>query len=411
MSKNTDKYDRQIRLWGPDGQKEIESAVICSLGSNEINSEILKNMCLHAVGHIIIVDDAKVTEADVGVNFLVEEDCIGQNRADVVAKLLNEINPDPEIKTIIKSPTDLSVLDDPIFTSKVFVISNGNYSPEFIEKLSDKVRSKGMRQLHAQSTGFYGAFYLDAGNHYAIEGGTDSEAPNDFRLANPFPALKEYLESFDITKMTDAEIERIPFIVPLYWARQQYLKKTGEKKVPFLKRNELRKILREFDNGRDLEIIEETMGDNTAFGCERLCLPPNMAQCFNNCDQFPEDDIFWRVVREAKKMYEEQGEPPHYGSLPDIQCSSEQYQKLKKIYIQKGEDDIKYLCDKLPDIDPGFIRNFVKNSWRSIGMKYKPIIFKYYKRKSGQHLRSLAKEEFSRTLIFYKIHATGRYCE
>ena len=177
MSKNSEKYDRQIRLWGPDGQKEIESAVICSLGSNKINSEILKNMCLHAVGHIVIVDDRKVTESDVGINFLVEEDCIGQNRADVVAKLLNEINPDPEIKTIIKSPMDLSVLDDPIFTSKAFVISNGNFSPEFIEKLSDKVRSKGMRQLHAQSTGFYGAFYLDAGNHYAIEGGNDAESP------------------------------------------------------------------------------------------------------------------------------------------------------------------------------------------------------------------------------------------
>jgi amyloid beta precursor protein binding protein 1 len=373
MSKNSEKYDRQIRLWGPDGQKEIESAVICALGSNEINSEILKNMCLHAIGHIVIVDDAKVTEADVGINFLVEEDCIGQNRADVVAKLLNEINPDPEIQTIIKSPTDLTVLDDPMFTSKTFVISNGNYSPDFIEKLSDKVRSKGMRQLHAQSTGFYGAFYLDAGSHYALEGGNDAEAPNDFRLDKPFQALKEYLESFDITKMTDSEIEKIPFIVPLYWARQQYLKKTGEKTIEFGKRGELRKILFEFDNGRDLEVIEETMGDNTAYGCERLSLPPNMQKCFDICDEFPEDDIFCRVVRAARDMYKEQGVPPHYGGLPDINCSSEEYQRIKRIYREKGEEDTNYLISKLPDIDPEFIRQYVKNSWRSIGMKYKPI--------------------------------------
>ena len=196
---------------------------------------------------------------------------------------------------------------------------------------------------------------------------------NDFRLAKPFPALKEYLESFDIKNMSDADIEKIPFIVPLYWARQEYMKRTGEKTVPFGKRDELRKILYEFDNGRNLGIIDETMGDNTAYGCERMVLPSNMTQCFDQCDQFPEDDIFWRVVRAAKDMYKEHGDPPHYGGLPDVNCSSEQYQKLKKIYIQKGEDDIKYLCDKLPDIDPEFIRHYVKNSWRSIGMKYKPI--------------------------------------
>ena len=372
MDKETlEKYDRQIRLWGVDGQKEIENAVICALGSDVVNSEILKNMVLHAVGHVIIVDDAKVTEKDIGVNFLVQEDCIGQNRADVVAQLLKEMNPDPEIKALIKNPYDLSVLDDPLFKPKTLFLTYGNLSPEYLTKLSDKIREKDFRILHVQTTGFFGAIYLDAGSHYALDGGTDAESPNDYRIYKPFPALKQYLESYDITKMDKFDIEQLPFLVPLYWARQQYIKKTNETKLSFAKAAELQKILTEFDPNDELETISQAKA-HSMYGCDPLGLPPNITQCFDKCDSMP-DEPFWQVVRAARDMYKEDGVPPHYGGLPDIECGSLEFQKLQQIYKQKGEEDAKRLIEKCPNVDPEFVKKYAKFSWKSIGMVYPPL--------------------------------------
>ena len=372
MNKETlEKYDRQIRLWGVDGQKEIESAIVCALGSDVVNSEILKNMVLHAVGHVIIVDDAKVSEKDIGINFLVQEDCIGQNRADVVAQLLKEMNPDPEIKTIIKNPEDLSVLDDPIFKPKTIFLTYGNLSPDFHANLSAKIREKDFRQLHVQTTGFFGAIYLDAGSHYALEGGTDAESPNDFRIYKPFPELKEYLESYDITKMDKYDIEQLPFLVPLYWARQQYIKKTNETKISFAKAGELNKILTAFDPNDELETISQAIS-NSMYGCDPIGLPPNLTQCFDKCDSMP-DEPFWKVVRAARDMYKEEGVPPHYGGIPDIECGSNEFQKLQEIYKHKGEEDAKRLVERCPDVDPEFVKKYAKYSWKSIGMVYQSV--------------------------------------
>ena len=55
---------------GTEGQKEIKI-------ENYLRTWF-QHICLHAIGNIIIVDDAKVTETDVEINFLIEEDRTGQ---------------------------------------------------------------------------------------------------------------------------------------------------------------------------------------------------------------------------------------------------------------------------------------------------------------------------------------------
>ena len=37
-----------------------------------------------------------VTEADLGVNFFLDEDCLGKSRAECCVKFLQELNPDVE---------------------------------------------------------------------------------------------------------------------------------------------------------------------------------------------------------------------------------------------------------------------------------------------------------------------------
>ena len=82
---DNERYDRQIRLWGPHGQAAIQSSTILFLGSDSVASEFLKNMVLHGVNNIIIVDNATTTEKDLGTNFFVNEESIGKSRAETVA--------------------------------------------------------------------------------------------------------------------------------------------------------------------------------------------------------------------------------------------------------------------------------------------------------------------------------------
>lgn len=97
-----DKYDRQTRLWGPHGQKLLSEASIIMLGTSPAGTETLKNLVLPGCcqstedkkASFLVVDERKVEKRDVGNNFFVSQEDIGQEIAPTVAKWLCEMNPD-----------------------------------------------------------------------------------------------------------------------------------------------------------------------------------------------------------------------------------------------------------------------------------------------------------------------------
>lgn len=62
--------------------------------SGVVGVETLKNLVLPGIGGFSIVDPATVTEADLGVNFFLEEESLGKSRAEETCRLLRELNPD-----------------------------------------------------------------------------------------------------------------------------------------------------------------------------------------------------------------------------------------------------------------------------------------------------------------------------
>ena len=89
-----DKYDRQLRLWGADGQKALASAHVLCLGSSAVATEVLKNLVLPGVGAFTVVDDANVNSEDLSGNFFLEISDLGRPRAAAVVPRLLELNPD-----------------------------------------------------------------------------------------------------------------------------------------------------------------------------------------------------------------------------------------------------------------------------------------------------------------------------
>ena len=105
------KYDRQLRLWAASGQQALEDAhlLLLNSGAGTVGVETLKNLVLPGtflpllhrpplilpgIGKITIADDATVKQADLGVNFFLDQDCLGKPRSECCVKLLQELNPD-----------------------------------------------------------------------------------------------------------------------------------------------------------------------------------------------------------------------------------------------------------------------------------------------------------------------------
>ena len=117
------RYDRQLRLWAASGQQALEEAHVLlinseentfqdSTGSGVVGIETLKNLVLPGVGNFTILDSAKVTEEDLGVNFFLEESSLGKSRAEETCRYLRELNPDVQGHAISEvgklSPESLS---------------------------------------------------------------------------------------------------------------------------------------------------------------------------------------------------------------------------------------------------------------------------------------------------------------
>lgn len=53
----TDKYDRQLRLWGASGQRALGNTMVVLVGTSACGTETLKNLVLPGVGSFLVVDD------------------------------------------------------------------------------------------------------------------------------------------------------------------------------------------------------------------------------------------------------------------------------------------------------------------------------------------------------------------
>ena len=60
------RYDRQLRIWGEQGQSRLESARVCLLLCGPTGTEALKNLVLGGIAAFTLVDGGKVTRADLG---------------------------------------------------------------------------------------------------------------------------------------------------------------------------------------------------------------------------------------------------------------------------------------------------------------------------------------------------------
>lgn len=168
------KYDRQIRLWGAQGQRLLAESQILLLGAGAAGVEAVKNLVLPGCGHFTVVDEYNVTERDLGNNFFCSPEYLNQSRAKSVTENLVEMNPDDVKGTWIQESVAVKAQDEEFLKAFSIVIAN-EVMDETLIQLSEICQRNGIKLASIQTNGFYGQLALQAGSHCIVESKPERE--------------------------------------------------------------------------------------------------------------------------------------------------------------------------------------------------------------------------------------------
>lgn len=370
------KYDRQLRLWAASGQQALEEARVLLVSSDGyldkqktaavsgvVGVEALKNLALPGVGGFTIVDPAVVTEADLGVNFFLEQDSLGKCRAAETCRLLRELNPDVQGSFSAKPITELlqdQSRDFDFLALHKLVVACGPMKQSTREMLFSAARERGIPLLYVRSVGFYSCFSLQLPAQFPIvETHPDAESTQDLRLRNPWPELAAAAAGIaNLADMDDHEHGHVPYVLLLLHYLEKW-KETHSGQLPsnYKEKAEFREMVRAGARTQTPEGGEENFDEAVAAVLKTLnpfSLPASVRDIFDAAQcQSPTaaSANFWIIAAAVRAFYQRHQELPLPGSLPDMKARSADYVSLQNIYRAKARSDIDEVTQIVRDIE------------------------------------------------------------
>lgn len=344
---DTALYDRQLRLWGEEGQMRLQQANVCLLGCSATGTELLKNMVLPGVGRFTIVDGRETAPADLGVNFFMTDDALGKPRADVSVHLLCELNDTVSGTPVIQDPgklieeSDDAALADFFGKFTIVVVADWAVTDGHLLKLGKFLWDNHIPLVVARVTGLVATVRLVCKEHNVVEARVDNP-PDDLRINNPWPELQEYADSIDLTTLSSKDHGHVPYVILLIKAVQQW-RAAHDGKLPdtFDEKDAFKASIKEMGDIYTEENFEEALQNSV-----RAYLPYELRDEIKAVFQNPrcsvdqitaETSDFWILANAAKQYVDAHQALPLPGAIPDMTSDTQGYIKLQKIYAAEAE--------------------------------------------------------------------------
>lgn len=411
---NKNKYDRQLRIWGEQGQSALERASVCLLNCGPTGSETLKNLVLGGVGSVTVVDGSKVEMADLGNNFLVDNNSIGQSRAKCVCAFLQELNDAVGAKFVEESPEAL-LERNPSFFSQFTLIIATQLPENTLLKLDRICRQQNVMLLIARSYGLTGLVRISLKEHDVVESKPEHFL-SDLRLHKPWPELKRFVDGFNISIEDPVVHKNIPYVVILIKLAEEW--KHMHNGLPPVTRDEqkqfkdhLRNKMISLDELNYKEALEASYKVWASPGISsqlRYIIDDSSAEVNSNSSEF------WVLVAALKEFVanEGDGEAPLDGSIPDMTSLTEYYIDLQKVYQAKAEADcnavesrvriiLKNIGRDPASIPKATIKNFCKNARKLTVCRYRSLEDEFKAPVSTELQKYLGDEDYSGAVGFY----------
>ncbi|OAE19011.1 hypothetical protein AXG93_2839s1060 [Marchantia polymorpha subsp. ruderalis] len=348
MAQRNKKYDRQLRIWGEQGQEALEKANICVLNVGPTGAEALKNLVLGGIGSFTIVDGSDIQASDLGNNFLIEWDSVGRRKASAVCSVLHEMNESVEAKFVEESPEAL-IESNPSFFGQFTLVIATQMSEFALVKLDQICRRYDVLLLVARSYGLFGHVRISVKEHVVIEAKPDNKV-EDLRFHKPWPELRRLVEEFDIDTKDPVIHKHIPFGVLLIKILDDWKAEHGGQMPSSLR--ELKAAITSRRRSDDEDNYKEALKAaylvtsppvlSKDISLNHLMQPELLAALNDRCAELDSlSSEFWIMVAALKQFLENegQGEPPLDGSVPDMHSFTEYYIRVQKVYQARAEAD------------------------------------------------------------------------
>jgi molybdopterin/thiamine biosynthesis adenylyltransferase len=96
MSTRPERYDRNIRLLGEEGQRKLRQTKVAVIGVGGLGSPLVQHLALLGVGEVTLVDDEELDESNrnrfIGARH--DDPVPGSPKVVLAARLIGEINPE-----------------------------------------------------------------------------------------------------------------------------------------------------------------------------------------------------------------------------------------------------------------------------------------------------------------------------
>ncbi|UNI20384.1 hypothetical protein JDV02_006478 [Purpureocillium takamizusanense] len=359
------KYDRQLRLWAASGQAALESSnvLLINSGGGTVGIEALKNLVLPGIGRFTIIDAATVDDADLGVNFFLDESCLGKSRAECCAHLLQELNPEvvgdwhPKTRRPLDPNEALDGVD--VFTIILYVLP---LPAEQIDVIRAYARKHATPLVAIHSAGFYSYFRIDLPYTFpVVDTHPEETATTDLRLLSPWPELSAFASEMTrgIDALGDHTHGHLPLIVILLHHLELW-KETHDGSFPTTYANKVAFRNQIFDAMRknNPEGGEENFEEAISAVMKHITpssLPSTLQQIFefrHDAEHGPETS-FWILAQAVQEFYRRHQQLPVPGNLPDMKAESKIYITLQNLYKDKARQDVAEVLDIARSINGG----------------------------------------------------------
>ena len=352
------KYDRQLRLWAASGQRALEeSQVLLVVGEDEnggSNStvagvETLKNLILPGIGGFTVADAAKVTEADLGINFFLETGSLNKSRAEEATRLLQELNPDVKGKYVGDEAPSQWLQEEDSLRPYALVILCGPISEDVLSRVCSSASQQSIPVILIRSIGFYSTFSIQLPSEFPIvDTHPDPDSTLDIRLLAPWPELSAEVDALsDLPSMSDHDHGHIPYLlILLHTLKVWKATHDGNNPSTFKDKTAFRDLVRSAARANNPEGGEENFDEACAAVLKTIAPPPIGSGCkemfgLPSCTDITSDSAnFWVIANAIKTFFDTHSVLPLPGSVPDMKATSEGYIKLQKIYKAKARKDV-----------------------------------------------------------------------
>ncbi|CCI49847.1 unnamed protein product [Albugo candida] len=358
------KYDRQLRLWGPEGQEKLENTHVLLVNASATGCEALKNLVLPGIGKFTIVDNQNITIAECSRNFFVSHSDLGSSRASSATRNLLELN--PEVHGQFEMMDLNTTLTEDSFLKQFQIVIGSQLCDHEIQLLSKHCYEHSIPLIIANTVGLLGYCRLQVAQHIILD--IKPDPPQfDLRLDCPFPTLLGFASQLNLSDLSSIDHAHVPYIVILLQAMERW-QELHEDRIPktLAEKNEFKNLIKSMSRkpcGEEVNFTEAVDNSHKAYSLTEipedakkvLELAETKKLSTSDLSNPTAEAMFWILAKAVQDFRNyNNGRLPLAGIIPDMTAATEYYVTLQQLYRTKAQSDaeqVAHFAHKRAEID------------------------------------------------------------